>query len=225
VDPPSTRSEYRSRAASSKPDQATPRYSRCLVKPSGLAPHRGRPGTPRRPSPVCCRGSVSPLTQESRSVLPGGQHAVRCKDTGGQPHRPPPSPDPHLTPPRRPPGWAAAKFPNHRVSGNARVERRIGRPKMRACFGWADRKRIGAGGGNRTLMEQAPRDFESRASTSFTTPALVRHLFKPAYRACQGELGTGNTAPGILRMAEQTILGGGGARRDLGVQTRRIGRP
>ena len=31
--------------------------------------------------------------------------------------------------------------------------------------------RAGAGGGNRTLMGQAPRDFESRASTSFTTPA------------------------------------------------------
>ena len=30
----------------------------------------------------------------------------------------------------------------------------------------------GAGGGNRTLMGQAPRDFESRASTSFTTPAI-----------------------------------------------------
>ena len=28
-----------------------------------------------------------------------------------------------------------------------------------------------AGGGNRTRMEQAPLDFESSASTSFTTPA------------------------------------------------------
>jgi hypothetical protein len=30
---------------------------------------------------------------------------------------------------------------------------------------------IGAGGRNRTDMELPPRDFESRASTSFTTPA------------------------------------------------------
>jgi hypothetical protein len=30
---------------------------------------------------------------------------------------------------------------------------------------------FGAGGGNRTRMEQAPLDFESSASTSFTTPA------------------------------------------------------
>lgn len=29
----------------------------------------------------------------------------------------------------------------------------------------------GAGGGSRTLMDRSPRDFESRASTSFTTPA------------------------------------------------------
>ncbi len=29
----------------------------------------------------------------------------------------------------------------------------------------------GAGGGNRTLMRLPSRDFESRASTSFTTPA------------------------------------------------------
>ena len=31
----------------------------------------------------------------------------------------------------------------------------------------------GAGGRNRTDMELPPRDFESRASTSFTTPAWV----------------------------------------------------
>ena len=30
---------------------------------------------------------------------------------------------------------------------------------------------LGAGGGNRTRMEQAPLDFESSASTNFTTPA------------------------------------------------------
>jgi hypothetical protein len=30
---------------------------------------------------------------------------------------------------------------------------------------------VGAGGRNRTDMELPPRDFESRASTSFTTPA------------------------------------------------------
>ena len=35
----------------------------------------------------------------------------------------------------------------------------------------------GAGGGNRTLMGQAPRDFESRASTSFTTPACCASSF------------------------------------------------
>jgi hypothetical protein len=33
---------------------------------------------------------------------------------------------------------------------------------------------FGAGGGNRTRMEQAPLDFESSASTYFTTPAGVR---------------------------------------------------
>ena len=32
-------------------------------------------------------------------------------------------------------------------------------------------EKYGAGGENRTLMGQSPRDFESRASTSFTTPA------------------------------------------------------
>ena len=31
----------------------------------------------------------------------------------------------------------------------------------------------GAGGRNRTDMELPPRDFESRASTSFTTPAIL----------------------------------------------------
>ena len=30
----------------------------------------------------------------------------------------------------------------------------------------------GAGGGNRTRMGQSPLDFESSASTSFTTPAI-----------------------------------------------------
>ena len=31
---------------------------------------------------------------------------------------------------------------------------------------------FGAGGENRTLMGSPPRDFESRASTNFTTPAM-----------------------------------------------------
>jgi hypothetical protein len=34
----------------------------------------------------------------------------------------------------------------------------------------------GAGGRNRTDMELPPRDFESRASTSFTTPAIYSFL-------------------------------------------------
>jgi hypothetical protein len=34
----------------------------------------------------------------------------------------------------------------------------------------------GAGGRNRTDMELPPRDFESRASTSFTTPAICLFL-------------------------------------------------
>jgi hypothetical protein len=36
----------------------------------------------------------------------------------------------------------------------------------------------GAGGGNRTRMEQAPLDFESSASTSFTTPAIRSFISK-----------------------------------------------
>ena len=36
----------------------------------------------------------------------------------------------------------------------------------------------GAGGRNRTDMELPPRDFESRASTSFTTPAMIYLLLQ-----------------------------------------------
>ena len=38
---------------------------------------------------------------------------------------------------------------------------------------------IGAGGRNRTDMGLPPRDFESRASTSFTTPARTIYYPKP----------------------------------------------
>ena len=40
-----------------------------------------------------------------------------------------------------------------------------------------------AGGRTRTDMEQAPRDFESRASTNFTTPALMKHTPSPKLNA------------------------------------------
>ena len=42
----------------------------------------------------------------------------------------------------------------------------------------------GAGGRNRTDMELPPRDFESRASTSFTTPANFYFLPQQLFR-CQ----------------------------------------
>ena len=41
-------------------------------------------------------------------------------------------------------------------------------------------EKYGAGGENRTLMGQSPRDFESRASTNFTTPAH-NHIFTKEY--------------------------------------------
>ena len=62
-------------------------------------------------------------------------------------------------------------------------------PKRTGAWGADPSWGNGAGGGNRTLMGQAPRDFESRASTSFTTPAFGGHCFRPDSSACQDERG------------------------------------
>ena len=43
----------------------------------------------------------------------------------------------------------------------------------------------GAGGEDRTLMGVSPRDFESRASTSFTTPATEEEQFQMPKSKCQ----------------------------------------
>jgi hypothetical protein len=62
-----------------------------------------------------------------------------------------------------------------------------------APFAWINhagfrlREIWGAGGGNRTLMGQAPRDFESRASTSFTTPAFSLAPFYASARTVSSE--------------------------------------
>ena len=46
---------------------------------------------------------------------------------------------------------------------------------------------LGAGGRNRTDMGSPPLDFESSASTSFTTPAQRDALFTYLAFLCQGE--------------------------------------
>ena len=54
-----------------------------------------------------------------------------------------------------------------------RMERQVEiSPKKRSSPAGCPLKISGAGGRNRTDMELPPRDFESRASTSFTTPAF-----------------------------------------------------
>ena len=47
--------------------------------------------------------------------------------------------------------------------------------ELTACF------HTGAGGQNRTDMGLPPRDFESRASTNFTTPAKIYRIFEKSY--------------------------------------------
>ena len=50
------------------------------------------------------------------------------------------------------------------------------RPRWEGCHGLRVRHAVGAGGRNRTGTGFTPRDFESRASTNFTTPAAEREV-------------------------------------------------